>query len=149
MKPINAMYLLIWYTGKNTALLGFLPSLNLITDKQTSPTWEIRQNNRSALCKSSRPLMKREGERRERKEKENKKKMKVWQCLYRGGLGNMTTDVLLAQKRDNWQDMNKICKLDSDTESMLISRFYQNMSRCTSGYVSKMSLVLVNTQWSI
>ena len=22
----------------------------------------------------------------------------------------MTTDVLLARKRENWQDMNKICK---------------------------------------
>lgn len=58
----------------------------------------------------------------------------------------MTTDVLLAQKRENWQDMNKICKLDSNTELMLISRFYQNVSQCISGYVSKMSMVLVNTQ---
>lgn len=58
----------------------------------------------------------------------------------------MTTDVLLAQKRENWQDMNKICKSDSNTESMLISRFYQNVSQCISSYVSKMSMVLVNTQ---
>ena len=58
----------------------------------------------------------------------------------------MTTDVLLARKRENWQDMNKICKSDSNTESMLISRFYQNVSQCISSYVSKMSMVLVNTQ---